>query len=93
MKRYVVVYSRYHALRAEELNSYELAVSYLQNGMEWGDLFAHGIYDGEAGAVYLTEGSPFADYHIKQVMKAVGLDTHPPIAGHFPAFPDDDEEE
>ena len=92
MKRYVAVYSRYHALRAEELNSYELAVGYLQNGMKWGELFAHGIYDREAGAVYLTEGGPSAEFHTEQVMKAVGLDTPLAIAGHFPAFPDDEEE-
>ena len=93
MKGYVAVYSRYRALYAEEMDSYEAAVDYLQWGMEWGELFAHGIYDREAGAVYLTEVSLSADSRkLEQVMRAVGLDTPLAIAGHFPAFPNNEEE-
>lgn len=90
---FTAIYKRHRVLITEPYPSLGEAVGALQAGVEWGELFALGVYDDEAGGIHVASthvrsAAAQDSAAVAAAARALDLIEPPPVIGRFPAFPD-----
>lgn len=92
-----VVYSRHGKLHVGQHESYDEAVHDQQGGDEFGEAYGHGVYDVERGVAFyphrIGEEGRFDPHNERALMKALGLESPPVVAGLYSRFYEESAEE